>query len=240
MAVLAGAIMSIGLSSCSGSEDGGTGNMVAPHANAIAPEPPAPAAPASGTTIKRTDDALEFEYAWPASAVAIAPLNDWLKSHADSRYAEAHEQAERDRKSMEKDGFAFRAYGYQQKWSVVADTPEVLVMQSEGYSYTGGAHGMPFTTTLIWDREAGKRRATDDLIDVSKLASVKRDAFCKELDRQRAEKRGEPVKSAAEDSFASFNSCVDMKTQEIIPISNGGKALDAVRVVIGPYEAGRS
>lgn len=211
--------------------------------NASIAQSPSPAAggpreAGKGVSIERNDDVLEFGYGWPAPAHAIVPLDRWLKSHAETQYRKAYESAEEGRKTAEDGDFPFHAYAYRQSWKAVADTPEALVMQGDGYSYTGGAHGLPFTVALIWDRAAQRRLAAGDLIDIPRLARAARDAFCKELDRQRAEKRGAPVDPNEDGGIPEFNRCIDMKQQEILPVSRGGKTLDAVRVVIGPYEAG--
>lgn len=202
------------------------------------PVPPKPPAPAEGVRIERKDGTLEFSYDWPGAAHDIAPLDAWLRAQAEARYRKAHDEAEEGRVAAGKGDYPFHTYSYQQSWQSVADTASLLVMQGEGYSFTGGAHGMPFTVSLIWDRGAQRRLATGDILDISRLAGVTRDAFCKELDRQREEKRGEPVNPDATGGIPEFNRCVDMTHQEILPVAREGKTLDAIRVVIGPYEAG--
>ncbi len=230
------------LAACSGGPEGeaarqnNSGNSAAaaeaaPSASKAAPE-------AERAKIERKDAVLEFSYEWPAVAVAIAPLDAWLRSQAETHFQDAYGSAQEGRAMSEKGSYPFHAYEYRQSWNAVADTPAVLVMQGDGYSYTGGAHGLPFTVALIWDRAAQRRLAAREVIDISRLAGAARGAFCKELDRQREEKRGAPVDPANDGGIAEFNRCVDMKQQEIMPISRGGKALDTIRVVIGPYEAG--
>lgn len=211
----------------------GVGNHAVP-----APPPPVPPRASVGVTIERKDDVLEFGYAWPKEAAAIPPLDAWLRAHADMQYGQAHKEGEEGREVSRQGDFPFHPYSFDQKWSVVADLAPVLVMQAEGYSYTGGAHGMPFVASLIWDRAAGKALATGVLIDRTALARLAHDAFCRELDRQRAEKRGSAVTPGADDPIPEFNRCVDMTQQEILPFSRGGKGLDGIRVVIGPYAAG--
>lgn len=226
------------LAGCSGGVQANQNNQTEAE-NALNIAVPAnPPMPDKGMVISRKDNILEFTYKWPAAAVAIAPLNVWLQSHADGQYATARKEAEEGRRAAKKNGFPFNAYSYEQSWSVVADTADVLILESSGYAYTGGAHGMPFAASLIWDRAAGKKLAMTDVIDPDKLAAASRESFCGELNRQREEKRGEPVVPGAKDAIPEFNLCPAMKEQEIIPVSRKGKALDAIRVVIGPYVAG--
>jgi len=47
-------------------------------------------------------------------------------------------------------------------------------MQSEGYVFTGGTHGMPVVTTLIWDKAREQRLSTDALMD----AALLKDGLC--------------------------------------------------------------
>lgn len=235
MAVLA-------VAGCSDQQPGATpGNAAANRAEApAAPSPPpAPApVPAKDVTIERKDDVLAFVYSWPGAAASVGPLGAWLRHHADGQYAQARKEAEEGRQAAREGQFPFRAYSYEQHWSVAADTPAVLVLASDGYTFTGGAHGMPFASSLIWDRATGRRIATGAMLDARALAGAARAGFCKELDRQRAEKRGGPVDPGADDGVPEFNQCVDMAEQEIVPISRSGAALDAFRVIIGPYIAG--
>lgn len=245
--LFAGAAL-LALAACSGEEKGAPvdaqGNGA--QGNLAMADPAAPAgneaadrkAAAEAVVIQRKDEALEFKYDWPGAAAAIVPLDAWLRSHAETQYEKAHAEADNGRKMARKDGYPFRQYSFAQSWESIADLPSVLVLESNGYSYTGGAHGMPFTTSLIWDRRAARRMATKDLLDTARLTGSARDAFCAELNRQREEKRGERVDPNAGSGIAEFDQCPVMAEQEVIPMSRKGQALDTLRVVIGPYVAG--
>lgn len=226
------------VSACSsGSDDKQHSNVAAPAQNAAASaaKPEASANPAAPVAIDRKDELLNFAYKYPAAAAAIPALNIWLKGHADDRYKKAHGPAEQDAKAAKAQGFPYRGHEFQQEWKTVADTPAALVMQADGYEYTGGAHGMPFTSAVIWDRAKGVRLGTGDVIDLARLATVGGKRFCDALNLQRKEKRGVAVKAGSNDPF---DTCPDMTKQQILPLSKDGKALDAIRIVIGPYEAG--
>ncbi|MET0137356.1 MAG: DUF4163 domain-containing protein [Sphingobium sp.] len=185
---------------------------------------------------------FEFSYKWPAAASAIPPLNDWLRGNGEKLLAENRAQAMADRAEAKKDGYNFPGSSYEEDYATVADTPHMLALLSEGYVYTGGAHGMPINTAILWDKAAQKRVGTGAMIDLPRFTAASRTRFCAELDKQRAEKRGEPVRHDDPNEISEFNQCVDMAKQLILPVSakgaSGGVALDIVRVVIGPYEAG--
>lgn len=192
----------------------------------------------SGQSITATEDGLEFRYLWPSEAVAIPELDAWLRSNGEKLRARFGRQAREDKAAAARDGWTFHNYSYQEEFDVVADTPNILVMLSDGYVYTGGAHGMPVNTAIIWDRKRRQRLAVSDMIVLSRLANVGKERFCAELDRQREAKRGEPVTQGDPDQLDDFTRCVDMTKQLILPVSGQGNRLDAIRVLIGPYEAG--
>jgi hypothetical protein len=114
----------------------------------------------------------------------------------------------------------------------------MLVLLSEGYVFTGGAHGMPINTAILWDRATGRRLATATLVSIPRIAELTRKRFCAALDAQRAQKRGGPVRHDDPNQINGFVDCVDMTKQLLLPVATGGAALDTLRVVIGPYEAG--
>lgn len=192
----------------------------------------------SGQSITAAEDGLEFSYLWPSQAVAIPELDAWLRSNGAKLRARFLKQALEDKAAAARDGWTFNDYSYQEEYRVVADTPDILVLLSDGYVYTGGAHGMPVNTAIIWDRKRRQRLAIADMIALSRLSAVGGERFCTELDRQREEKRGEPVRQGDPDQLDDFTRCVDMTKQLILPVSGQGNALDGIRVLIGPYEAG--
>lgn len=229
----------LALAACSGEVPDGdnaneaTANTVA-AANVQVPAPPS----ATAQSIAGKTDALDFTYAWPAQAAAVPELDGWLRGNAAKIRTGEEKSAVEDKAQAAKNDYPFRLHSYEEKYAVVGDTPRMLVLVSEGYVYTGGAHGMPINTAIIWDKATKKRLATSALIDIPRFASLARTRFCDELDRQREKKRGEPVDRNSDGGIGGFNECVALAKQLVLPVSKGGKVLDTVRVVIGPYEAG--
>ncbi len=233
----------ITLAGCSGGtpDKGQSGNMAQANATpasgnvAVASStPPAPGPQA----ISSKADGLEFSYKWPAAASAIPALNDWLRGNGEKLRAENQSAAGDAQAEAKKDGFPFNGYSYEEDYATVADTPRMLVLLSSGYIFTGGAHGMPVSTAILWDKTTQKRLATGAMIDLPRFAALTKKRFCEALDKQRAEKRGEPVRHDDPNELDEFDQCIDMTKQLVLPISRGGKALDTVHVLIGPYEAG--
>jgi hypothetical protein len=201
-------------------------------------QPPEPPKPGNGSAISDKVGETEFSYRWPQVAANIPDLDSWLHGNGERLRRETMDSARDDEAQAKKAGYPFRGHSYEEEWGVAADLPALLVMQSEGYVFTGGAHGMPIVTTLLWDKAAKKRLATSALLDTPALITAIKDRFCKALDAERAKRRGAPVDAKGPDQLADFVRCVDLAKQTILPVSAKGTALDTIRVVIMPYEAG--
>lgn len=194
-------------------------------------------APANAVAISEKVGEVQFDYSWPQAAAQIPALDDWLRSNGEALHKRTMDSGRVGEAEANKAGYPFRGNSYEEHWSVVADVPALLVMQSEGYVYTGGAHGMPIVTTLLWDKAQAKRLPVTALMDLVMLDQGLKDRFCAALDAERAKRRGAPVRSGPNE-LPEFVQCVDLAKQTVLPVSRGGQALDTIRVVIMPYEAG--
>src|SRR5690606_15626330 len=122
------------------------------------------------------------------------------------------------------------------EWKAVTDLPGYLSLSAAVSTYEGGAHGNYFSDALVWDRQAGARREPVDFFTSKQaLSKAIRDDFCRALDRERAKRRGEPVKR---DSGNMFDECIDPVESTVILGSSHGKAFDRLGVLVGPYAAG--
>lgn len=59
--------------------------------------------------------------------------------------------------------------------------------------------------------------------------------FCAMLDKERAKRRGEPVRRG---SGAMFDECIQPSQQTVILGSSNGRAFDRIGILVGPYAAG--
>lgn len=231
------------LAACGGGADKApnASNAVAPVANAAnvaTPVPEATGAPAGNKVVSYEEDKIEFRYSWPTQAAAIPELDGWLAGNAESLKKKTVDGGRNEQASAKKDDYVFNGYSYSEDWHIAADVPSLLIMQSDGYSYTGGAHGMPIVTALFWDKAKKQRLATGAIFEMPALIAVIRDRFCKALDDERGKRRGAPVDANDPNELPDFVQCVDIAKQTILPVSLKGQALDTLRVVIMPYEAG--
>jgi hypothetical protein len=182
------------------------------------------------------NDLIEFDYAYPAQAAAIPKLKAWLDADIANQQKQITEGAQADRDERKKNGFPFNPYSHSTEWKVVTEIPGWLSLSADRWEYTGGAHGNPWSDSLLWDKAADAKRAPLDLF-ASKAALSKaiRDPFCDQLDKQRAQKRGAPVNRASGDEF---DQCIDPVESTVILGSSDKQHFDRIGVLVGPYAAG--
>lgn len=185
--------------------------------------------------VNEKTDLLEFTYAYPGEAAAVPALASKLDKAMAEAKANALKMARQDQQSAKESGYPFRPHSLETHWTVSADTPALLALKSETYIFTGGAHGMTGYDTLLWDRHR-KMQVSFAVMMTSPAAFAEaiHDRFCKELDRQRAKKRGTPVVRGDDD----FTKCIDPMKEVLVLTSKDGKLIDGVTVLVGPYSAG--
>ncbi len=224
--------------------DGGQQPADTPSASAEAsveakqPDPsrePARAPAARAVSIEEENATLAFRYAYPAQAVAIAPMKAFLDGNLEQARRSTMEAGRDDRASAQENGYPYRRHSFEKEWQVVTNTPRFLSLSAETYFYSGGAHGMIAYDAVLWDRTAQERLSPLDVFaSPAALSEAIHGAFCDAIDRQRAQKRGGPV----ERSDTTFNDCIDPVAQTLILGSSNGRAIDRIGFLIGPYAAG--
>jgi hypothetical protein len=227
------------LAGCKASQEEASGNTAANAAASrfadkmVGAPPPAP--PAKPFAQKDKSALLEFAYAYPAQAAAIPALVDKFGKELATSKADALKMAKEDSVAAKQAGFPFHTHSLETEWSVSADTPRFLALQSQTYVFTGGAHGMTGYDSLIWDKARSRETSVKAVMTTpAAFAAAIRDRFCAELDKQRAEKRGAPVVRSDDE----FSQCINPMEQVLVLTSKDGKLIDGVTVVVGPYSAG--
>jgi hypothetical protein len=205
---------------------------------ATAPLPPAPptATPGVARAVSESNVSYSFAYAYPAAAAAIPALKDWLDADLAKSRKEVASEAHEAKQDAAANGYPFNPHSSETRWQVVADLPGWLSLSALTSGYSGGAHGNYGFIALLWDRQAGRQREAASLFaGKAALAKALTPAFCAELNRQRAEKRGQPVDPASTDSF---DQCIDPSASTLILGSADHQHFTRIGVLIGPYEAG--
>jgi hypothetical protein len=214
-----------------------TGTSDAPAtATPAAAASPVPTATGEPRKEKQSNDLYDFEYSYPAAAGAIPALKAFLDADLAKQKAELVADAREQQAMSKKDNFPYHALGRWIEWKVVTELPAWLSLSASVGTYEGGAHPNHGFDTILWDKQANRRRDPVDLF-TSKAAlsrAIGKD-FCNALDKERAQKRGEPIKPGSTDEF---DRCIDPVENTIIVGSSDRKAFDRVGVLVPPYNAG--
>ena len=184
---------------------------------------------------EETDDFL-FEYSYPAEAGRIPGLAGLLDNRLDRQRAELAVESERARREAREEGFPYNKHSYTAEWKIVAELPKWLSLSADVATYTGGAHGNYTVQSVVWDKDNLRLMNAIDLFSSpAALEQAFGDRFCEGLDRQRAERRGEPV---AEDSEEMFDQCPGIDELEVLVGSSNRRTFNRLTVYAGPYVAG--
>lgn len=194
------------------------------------------ASAAGGREVKESNDLYEFGYAYPDAAGAVPSLGSLLDGRLDAARKSLVAESRSDQSEAKKGGFPYRPHSSDTTWKIVADLPGWLSLSSEIYVYTGGAHGMSAFDSLLWDRQANAAREPIELFaSPAALRKAIQRPFCDALDREREERRGEPVRHGADDMFSD---CINPLESTLILGSSNRRTFDRIGVLIGPYAAG--
>ncbi|WP_375249539.1 DUF4163 domain-containing protein [Sphingomonas sp.] len=192
-----------------------------------------PAIPASAITGAAAP--FDFSYSYPPAAARIAPLRAWLeRDKATLRTDTARDatDAERDARTS---GFPYRRYETQKIWKLVTETPRFVSLSGLMYAYTGGAHGMSGSLSLLWDKKAGQRLSPTDLFrSPAAIEAALGARFCAALNVERAKRRGAPVP----DDGDEFDACPKMKDVSLLLGSSNRRRFDRIGLIADPYVAG--
>lgn len=192
--------------------------------------------PAVARSVEDKTPLYEFDYAYPAEAAAIPGLKAWLDADLDAQKQEIMASAKAGRDEAKKSGFPFNPYGHSTAWQVVTSLPGWLSLSAQRWEFTGGAHGNPWSEALVWDKASGARLKPIDLFtSKAALTAAIQAPFCDQIDKQRAEKRGEPVVRGSDDLFSE---CIDPAQSTVILGSSDKQHFTRIGVLVDPYEAG--
>lgn len=195
-----------------------------------------PAAKGEPRNVEVTNDLIDFAYSYPAEAGAIPSLKAMLDADLDKQKQALITGAKERKAEAAKEGFDFHPFGTWIGWKVVTDLPGWLSLSADVGNDQGGAHPNHGFDALVWDRQANQRRAATDLFtSKAALSRAIRRTFCAELNKQRADRRGGPVKSGSSDEF---DKCIDPVDSTVILGSSNRRTFDRIGVLVAPYEAG--
>lgn len=210
--------------------------------SARAPQPPAPPTPTERTeftdTATRNGAEREFAYSWPARVAAEASLVAMLTKERDE--ALTAQRADWAEMLEVETGLPPGSSVYNRtdsvEWKVVADTPRFLSLSADGYTYSGGAHGIYGRRSLVWDRTKQEAMPATALFrSTTALGYAVGGSVCDTLDVQREKRRGVSVDRAG---GGMFDECPPMDDIVVFVGSSDGQTFDRLGFYFGPYVAG--
>lgn len=186
--------------------------------------------------IEEHDDLLDFTYGWPHEAQVIPALSRSLEADMRSERAQALEWAREDRKARSANT-PFNSHDYNRVWTTAGQSPRLLSLTAESYSFTGGAHGNTAFAQILWDRQAAREIEPADLFGEPAAAyRLIAAAFCPALDTERAQRREETLPLTGEGWMVT---CPPLDKQVIAPADTDEDGrFDTIAILLPPYEAG--
>lgn len=210
--------------------------LAAMVASPIVPALAAGPTQAAAREVHRETAAYDFAYAYPAAAAAIPALRQRLEADMARQLADLRKGAADGQAAARADQRPFNPYLFSKTWQVVTQVPGWLSLSARLSGYSGGAHGMHWSDSLLWDKRANRARQSLDLfVSRAALNQAVRGPFCDALDRERARRREAPVNR---DSGDMFDECIEPADQVVILGSASRRAFDRVGFLIAPYNAG--
>ncbi len=190
------------------------------------------AVPAIDLLIEHHDSDLDFSWFAAPQAATQPALLKLMRGETLHELAKARVAAANDRKARPADAPFFK-HQFGESWTRAAETPRLLVLSAELDTFTGGAHGMHGFDAVIWDKQDAERLRFADLFDGwSKARALLTASYCKALDEERKRRRPEPF------TGAMFNDCPAIDRQVLVPTGDVDGRVIAIKMLIGPYEAG--
>ena len=194
-------------------------------------------------TVAKETKAYSYEFSWSREAKEIAALDALLRKRTEESLSEIVSDAEEAYNESRKDGSFFPDTGYISNWSftTAGQSPALLSLAGEWFTYTGGAHGIFGATTLLWDRAAAKEIAVSDLFEKVSEYALLHPAMCEALKRERKEKREteEEVETNFDALDDAFNGCPKFdEVSSWIADENADGLFDTMMFAADPYVAG--
>jgi hypothetical protein len=194
-----------------------------------------PAAVAESFAFEEETELYGLKYSWSAEAAAIPKLAERFIRDMKQAKARLVADTKEDRDERVRQGFEFLPYETQMSYDTAGQSDRLLSLERAAYSFTGGAHGSSGSGAILWDKKLAREVSISDLLQPgTSWAGAIRQPFCTLLDREREERRGEPVQP--DDLFGDCPKYEDVTVLLSDEDKNG--RFDQVKVIADQYVAG--
>ena len=199
----------------------------------VAAKPVPRAIPASDLMIRQSSPEIDWRWRAAPEAATQPGLLAALRRDALNEAGRARTAARADAAGARTAGFPFRKHESITDWTLAADTPHLLALAGQVYSFTGGAHGNTGYAARIWDKDAKRAIPIDALFtDWPRARRLIEPAFCRAVAEEQKQRR------AGATLGGDFDACPKLSEQPIVPWGGLGTRAPEFRVLVGPYVAG--
>lgn len=195
------------------------------------PSAPVSPPPAEPFRVVERSNGREFVFSFPVEVQNVPALRSRLEGIRDRARIEAEPcVADGDNVCPEV------GYQYSHEWQWLGRGGPMASLVGTGYAYAGGAHGNYDFMGMLWDAGAAQEVQIADLFEGARWPERFRPRYCAALNREREEKRGEPVDPNG-DEFLS--GCPALAQVVALPEDTDANNLfDTLHIFIAPYAAG--
>lgn len=123
-------------------------------------------------------------------------------------------------------------------WQTVTDLPGYLSLTYDNWSFTGGAHGNSYRSSMVWDKARQSEIAPIAMFkSAAAFDALVQTPYCDKLDIERSKKRdGEKVDRSQSDDW--MQACPKPSELVVILGSSTGKQFNRFSVYAAPYAVG--
>lgn len=178
-----------------------------------------------------------FFASWPQEVATIAPLRKRFEKDAKDAEAGLIRMAKSENDARDAAKRPANALQMYHDTKVAGDNAHLLSLLTDGFAYTGGAHGMSGYDGELWDRKKNRTIKDATTLFADKLQAL-RAPYCKALDAQRVLVSEGAYTPQPGKKYNDIWDCPSFSTLEIVPVGAPGKPFDRLRIIAAPYIAG--
>jgi Deacetylase PdaC len=179
----------------------------------------------------------EFDYSYPSIAAQIPQLKKRIEKDKAKELYELQAMTKGFIADQPQRAKA-ETFSVSAGWETVTNLPGYLSLTYSNWSYTGGAHGNWWRSSVVWDRK--EQKLLDPLEMFGSKAAFDEEVqtqYCDLLDAERSERRGgEKIDRSQGDDW--MQACPKPSELVVILGSSDGKTFNRMSVYAAPYAVG--